>query len=240
MQVDTEGVAEYLDAPLSFHPLRPFPPLPPGTAHRPAEVFPAWPAAQRVVERRAADPLPAVDGLRTGGFLPLERAERIAEWYLGPSAVETRERAAAYAALSDELPTLARTVTAPRADGGLGVRVMLLQTPDEPYADADALCGDVRQHRVMRLRAAAADHPHPLLSDAAVDRLRTVHDVLGHAGLGLGFDLQSEYAAWLWCRPLFSRAARPAAFCELVGRVTAHVLTGSKPPYRADLPPAGL
>ena len=79
-----------------------------------------------------------------------------------------------------------------------------------------------------------------MLPDATLDRLRTLHDVLGHAALGLGFDLQSEYATWLQCRALFSDHARGAAFTELVGAVTAYVTTGIKPALRADLPPAAL
>ncbi len=106
--------------------------------------------------------------------------------------------------------------------------------------DAAALCDDLRQRATMMLRSAAADPPHPVLSNATIDRLRTVHDVLGHAALGLGFDLQSEYAAWVYCRALFSPTARPAAFCEMVGAVTAYVVTGTEPALRADLPPAGL
>ena len=105
---------------------------------------------------------------------------------------------------------------------------------------ADEVAGELRQQRTMSLRAASADRPHPVLDDQALDQVRRIHDVLGHAALGLGFDLQSEYAAWLYCRPLFSRAARPAAFCELVGAVTSYVLTGTKPILRADLPPASL
>jgi hypothetical protein len=58
--------------------------------------------------------------------------------------------------------------------------------------------------------------------------------------LGVGFDLQSEFATWLQCRTLLSREARPAAFCELVGAVTAYVMTGSKPGLRAKLPPSEL
>jgi hypothetical protein len=84
----------------------------------------------------------------------------------------------------------------------------------------------------------AGDEAHPLLDD--MDQLRVVHDVFGHAALGVGFDLQSEYAAWLQCRSLFSREARPAAFCELVGAVTAYVVSGVKPGLRAKLPPAEL
>jgi hypothetical protein len=47
-------------------------------------------------------------------------------------------------------------------------------------------------------------------------------------------------AADLQCRTLFSEAARPAAFTELVGAVTAYVVTGEKPGLRADLPPLDL
>jgi hypothetical protein len=80
---------------------------------------------------------------------------------------------------------------------------------------------------------------HPVLGDR-FDQLRVIHDVFGHAALGLGFDLQSEYATWLQCRTLFSPAARPAAFCELVGAVTAHISTGAKPGLRAKVPPPAL
>ncbi len=73
-----------------------------------------------------------------------------------------------------------------------------------------------------------------------VDHARVVHDVFGHAALGLGFDVQAEYGTWLQCRTLFSAQARPAAFCELVGAVTAYVMTGEKPALRADLPPVEL
>ena len=201
----------------------------------PAEVLPTWLPAQRVVRHHATAPLPSIAALRAGGFLPHPHAERIAEWYTGPHVTDPRAVAVAYEALADEATALARVVTAE-----LGVRVTLVMTRDEPYAGAAELCRDIRRHRAMQLRAAAADAPHPLLSGTAVDRLRIVHDVLGHAALGLGFDLQSEYAAWLYCRPLFSPTARPAAFCELVGAVAAYVLTGAKPVLRADLPPAEM
>lgn len=231
------AVAEQLDAP---RPLTPPAPPPSAAADRPAEVLPMWARAQHVAARLAVGPMPPISALRADGYLSRVRAERIAAWYLGAPFADAGQLATAYGALADELGVLGRAVTAARATGGLGVRVTLVETVEEPYADAAQLCDDVRLHGQMQLRAAAADAPHPLLSDTAVDRLRVVHDVLGHAALGLGFDLQSEYAAWLFCRPLFSPAARPAAFCELVGRVTAYVLTGVKPEYRADLPPAGL
>ena len=75
---------------------------------------------------------------------------------------------------------------------------------------------------------------------ASSTSFESVHDVFGHAALGVGFDLQSEFATWLQCRTLFSRTARPAAFSELVGAVTAYVMTGEKPGLRAKVPPAEL
>ena len=39
---------------------------------------------------------------------------------------------------------------------------------------------------------------------------------------------------------VFSPVARPAAFCELVGAVTAYIRTGEKPGLQAKLPPAEL
>ena len=86
----------------------------------------------------------------------------------------------------------------------------------------------------------ARDELHPLLGSGVVDQLRVVHDVFGHAALGVGFDLQSEFATWLQCRTLFSDDARRAAFCELVGAVTTYVVTGARPALHADLPPAEL
>jgi hypothetical protein len=122
----------------------------------------------------------------------------------------------------------------------LGVRVRYVSTPGEPYSHATALCAE---RRSMTLATIARDEPHPLLGGAqggVVDQLRVVHHVLGHAALGVGFDLQAEFATWLQCRTLFSAEARPAAFCELVGAVTAYVATGEKPRLVAKLPPDEL
>jgi hypothetical protein len=113
----------------------------------------------------------------------------------------------------------------------------------DPYGSAADLCAELRERGSMTLTTIACDDPHPLLGgvDAGVvDQLRVVHDVFGHAALGVGSDLQSEFATWLQCRTLFSVDARPAAFCELVGAVTAYVMTGEKPGLQAKLPPAEL
>ncbi|MDA0181943.1 hypothetical protein OJ997_16690 [Solirubrobacter phytolaccae] len=197
---------------------------------RPSEVFPAWPRAQHHAQLYARETPPARHVLRTTGFLAPEHADRVAEWFLAPDAPPTADVRRAYRALEDESVLLLALVRE-----CLGVRVRY--ATEEPYASASDLCSDLREHGSMTLVREAS---HPVLSAAGFDALRVVHDVLGHAALGVGFDLQSEFATWLQCRTLFSPAARPAAFCELVGAVTAYVVTGEKPGLRAKLPPAGL
>jgi hypothetical protein len=113
---------------------------------------------------------------------------------------------------------------------------MYVRGESDPYDGAAELCAELRERGSMTL---ACEAPHPLLG-GVFDRLRVVHDVYGHAALGVGFDLQSEFATWLQCRTLFSDDARPAAFCELVGAVSAYSTTGEKPGLQAKLPPAGL
>jgi hypothetical protein len=154
-----------------------------------------------------------------------------------PTAPEDAVRRS-YRALARETARLFEIIR-----GGLGVRVAYVYGDSDPYAGAAELCAELRLRGSMTLTTAANDEPHPVLGGAeggAVDQLRVVHDVFGHAALGLGFDLQSEFATWLQCRALFSDEARPAAFCELVGAVTAYVTSGEKPGLRADLPPSEL
>ena len=196
----------------------------------PRELFPTWRRAQLVVDRHARQPTPPASVLRTAGFLRPELAESVTEWFLDDAAPSGPVRRS-YEALARET---AHLFAIARRD--LGVRVRYVDGDSEPYDSAAELCAELRRLGSMTL---ACDARHPLLGKA-FDRLRVVHDVFGHAALGLGFDLQSEYATWLQCRTLFSPAARPAAFCELVGAVTAYITTGERPALRADLPPTEL
>jgi hypothetical protein len=204
----------------------------------PREVFPPWEPAQREARHLAREEdLPSMWQLRTAGFIEPDVAQRVSDWFTSEPPTPTADVRAAYAALQRETARLAQVVRRT-----LGVRVRYT-SDQEPYAGAAELCADLRRHRTMKLRTIGCEAPHPLLGGeqgGTVDQLRVVHDVFGHAALGVGFDLQSEYAAWLQCRTLFSPLARPAAFCELVGAVTAYVLTGVKPPLRADLAPPEL
>jgi hypothetical protein len=202
------------------------------TLAAPCEVFPAWEQAQREFERRAREASPAPGVLRTIGFLEVELAERVSEWFLAPAAPTDAVRRS-YRALERDTARLFRVI-----QQRLGVQVRYVLTDDEPYDSAAELCAELRERRSMALRSSLCDPPHPLFE--TIDQLRVIHDVFGHAALGLGFDLQSEFGTWLQCRTLFTREARPAAFCELVGAVTAYVMTGAKPALQAKVPPVEL
>jgi hypothetical protein len=193
------------------------------------DVFPIWHRAQFEVDRYAREAPPSPSALRTTELLPLELAERVTEWFTAPPTAPTEDVRQSYRALERETAWLFEV-----ARQGLGVRVRYSRS--DPYGSAAELCAELREHGSMTL--VPCDEPHPLLR--GVDKLRVVHDVFGHAALGVGFDLQSEFATWLQCRTLFSAAARPAAFTELVGAVTAYVMTREKPGLRAKLPPYDL
>jgi hypothetical protein len=205
----------------------------------PTEVFPIWRRAQIELTRHARAVPPGPDVLRTTGFLLGETAERVTDWYLEAPEPPSEAVLRAYAALERDTARLFGII---RRE--LGVRVGYLHMDGDPYGSAAELCADLRERRSMFLTTIACeDAPHPLLGGlegGVVDQLRVVHDVFGHAALGLGFDLQSEFSTWLQCRTLFSPAARPAAFTELVGAVTAYISTGEKPPLVAKLPPRDL
>ncbi len=207
------------------------------TTASPCEVFPPWRRAQSEADRLARDALLPPSLLRSTGLLRAELAERVTDWFTGDPTTPADAVRRSYRALERDVARLFAVVRR------VGVRVSYVHGTSDPYDSAAELCADLREHSSMRLRTIGCDDPHPLLGGAeggVVDQLRVVHDVFGHAALGVGFDLQSEFATWLQCRALFTEAARPAAFCELVGAVTTYVTSGEKPALRADLPPADL
>jgi hypothetical protein len=212
-------------------------------ADSPGEVFPQWHEAQRSVARLGREAQLASRLLRTEGFLRPDLAEMVTEWFLGEPTASEAAVHQSYEALERETERLYAVACGPRAAGGLGIRVHYVGDAGDPYGAAAELCAELRQRRTMSLTTVACDAPHPVLGGeegGIVDQLRVVHDVFGHAALGVGFDLQSEFATWLQCRTLFSGEARGAAFCELVGAVTTYIATGEKPGLRANLPPKAL
>jgi hypothetical protein len=204
----------------------------------PCEVFAAWPRAQLLVERLAREaPLPPFV-LRTTGFLRPVLAERVADWFTHEPPAPTDAILQSYRALERETARLFALV---RRD--LGVRVAYVRTEGDPYADASELCAELRERRTMTLATIARDAPHPLLGGAeggVVDQLRVVHDVLGHAALGLGFDLQAEFAIWLQCRSMFFGWGTPRRVLRARGGGDGVRDDRRHAGLRADVPPAEL
>ena len=215
-------------------------------APAPREVFAPWRRAQDVVDRLAREPGIAPCVLRRTGFLRQELAERVTDWFTEEPTAPADAVRSSYRALERDTARLFEVVRRAPSLGGVGVRVRHGGNGREPYRGAAELCAELREHGSMTHTSfgmIARNEPHPLLGGeqgGVLDQLRVVHDVFGHAALGVGFDLQSEFASWLQCRTLFSEAARPAAFCELVGAVTTYILTGREPALHADLPPTDL
>jgi hypothetical protein len=200
-----------------------------------------WLRAQREVDRLTGEASLAPHVLRTTGFLRPEAVQRVADWFTGRPAAPAGAVRRSYHALERETARLFAIISRAASCGGLGVCVNHVRDEGDPYHDAAELCAELRDHGSMTLTTIASEAPHPIFGGqegGVVDRLRVVHDVFGHAALGVGFDLQSEFATWLQCRTLFSPESRGAAFCELVGATTTYILTGERPGLRADLPPA--
>ena len=208
-----------------------------GGVAAPSEVFPPWRRAQLEADRLAREAPLAPSVLRSRGFLRPELAERVSDWFTGCPTAPTDAVRESYQALERETARLFEIVRRTASAFACATSTATATPIAAPPSSAPSFAST----RSMTLTTIACEDPHPLLGGeegGAVDQLRVVHDVFGHAALGVGFDLQSEFATWLQCRTLFSDAARPAAFCELVGAVTTYVMTGEKPALRADLPPA--
>ena len=117
-------------------------------------------------------------------------------------------------------------------DAGTSARIARL-TVDAP--------GD----RVLEVTTVAsdADRRHPMMDSGpgqAYDRFRAVHDILGHARLGLGFDRDGEFAAWLSQERRHSPLARRALATELHGQHSVRWTTGEVAAPKAVLLDSGL
>lgn len=90
-------------------------------------------------------------------------------------------------------------------------------TESDPYATALDMFRDIAQGRIL---VSDVNHAHPVWSPEVNRAFRVVHDVIGHATTGSGFDWQGELRAWerhdsTVAHPL----AKAALFTEAVGQV---------------------
>jgi hypothetical protein len=161
-------------------------------------------------------------------------AARVAAAHQDAPAVGDAIARAAYAQLVLESDRSFRRIT---STGGVQV---CFTTCRAPYAAADELIVSVRRDRRLEVTTAAVqrERRHPLMSceiGGAYDRFRAVHDVIGHGGLGVGFDRDGEYAAWRYQEQFHSPLARRALATELHAEHSVHWATGELSAHKGVL-----
>ena len=186
-------------------------------------------------------------GSTAGGGLAGRRVDPAAARAIAAAYATARTRRdpltrAAYARLAAESDRLFGLITSP--DQPDPVRVRYTTCP-EPYRDAPELIASVTGDRLLEVTTVAADpqRRHPLMDSTrggAYDRFRAVHDILGHAGLDLGFDRHGEFATWLHQERFHSPLARRALATELHGQHSVYWTTGHMAEPKAVLLDADL
>jgi hypothetical protein len=182
-------------------------------------------AAQRDARLRRVDPGVARD---------------IAQWFLAaPAQGGARLVATAYQELQVQTDRQFAELTKP--DGPYGYTVVWTKLPD-PYSTEAELIEAVRTTGVLEITVARADRDrlHPALDCTAggpYDRLRAVHDIVGHVMTGYGFNRDGEYSAWLRQSRRYHGLARWAAATELHAEHSVVWTTGQFPEHKGVLLP---
>jgi hypothetical protein len=163
-------------------------------------------------------------------------AAMLGEWYLhSRSAHRDPTVIQAYAQLQVETDHLYTIIT---RDGLPWATRVVFTRCRQPYESDQELIRAVRAHGTLEITSAAAGEQrlHPLLGcefGGAFDRFRAVHDLIGHAWYGYGFDLADECAAWSAQDHLHSGLARCALATEIFGVNAARSILGEPPELRA-------
>jgi hypothetical protein len=126
-----------------------------------------------------------------------------------------------------------------RRDAPDSVRIVFTRCP-EPYACDRELIAAVRATRVLEIPTAAigCERIHPLLGcefGGPFDRFRAIHDLIGHAGTGFGFELGEEIAAWRTQDRMHGGLARWALATELLAVNSARSILRESPQHKAML-----
>jgi hypothetical protein len=126
-----------------------------------------------------------------------------------------------------------------RDHGPSSVRIVFTRCRD-PYASDRELIAAVRATHVLEITTAAMERApvHPLLGceyAGPFDRFRAVHDLLGHAQTGFGFELADEIAAWRCQDERHGELARSALATELLAINSARAVLGQAPEQKAIL-----
>jgi hypothetical protein len=109
---------------------------------------------------------------------------------------------------------------------------------ETPYDGAEELISSVLESRTLQVTRSPADRTHPFLDcgmGGSYFRFRAVHDLLGHAATGYGFDREGEYQAWVIQYSYYLGLARWAAGTELHGEISVLWTTGQFAEHKAAL-----
>ena len=166
-------------------------------------------------------------------------ATEVGESYL--SARDTSHEAlvvAAYEQLQAETDQLFHAVVC--GEVSRPVRIVFTRCREPYVVRCRAHRGGARMLAVLEVTTAAVstERIHPLLGcelGGAFDRFRAIHDLIGHAGTGLGFGLRDELAAWLTQDRLHGSLARRALATELLAINCARWVMGAAPAQKAVL-----
>lgn len=113
------------------------------------------------------------------------------------------------------------TIAQGRILQALGIRWRIVDV--DPYADASELFRDLRTTGTIAVLSSRLTGSHPVLRDSVNDTFRAVHDILGHAATGRGFDRHGEEAAYQAHARLYSPLARQALATETRGQNAAMI-----------------
>jgi hypothetical protein len=164
-----------------------------------------------------------------------DETQAIADCFISARTSADKLVVAAYQQLERQTDRLFATLTDSRGP----YRITVVGTRETtPYRDAGELIASVLAKRTLEVTRCAADRAHPLLGGevgGAYYRFRAVHDLIGHAATGYGFDPDGEYSAWLVQHGLYSGLARWAAATELHGEISALWTTGQFAEHKAVL-----
>ena len=166
-------------------------------------------------------------------------AREVASSFLdGPSNRRDTTVRAAYEQLERESDEIFAYLTSDHP-GRRGIQVRFTRCR-MPYDSDEEMVAAVRTHGVLEVTAAATerDRSHPLLScefGDAYDRLRAVHDIVGHVYPRFGFDRDGEFSAWLTQERRYSGLARWALATELHAEHSVRWTTGALSEHKAFL-----
>lgn len=110
-------------------------------------------------------------------------------------------------------------------------------TDHDPYDNPVDMMSDLRENRHLKVLSSATTGGHPVFGEEGNNMFRMVHDALGHAATGRGFDRHGEEAAYLAHARTFSPLARRALATETRGQNSVVNVTGQFPENKVALLP---